>query len=52
MISPRTYPQPALEPSAHEELYFLGNNGAARVLAPKAAAAARYRARQEPARSR
>ncbi len=32
VISPRTYPQPALEPSAHEELYFLGNNGAARVL--------------------
>jgi hypothetical protein len=32
VISPRIYPQPALEPSAHEELYFLGNNGAARVL--------------------
>jgi hypothetical protein len=32
VISPRSYPQPALEPPGHEDLYFLGSNGAARML--------------------
>ena len=35
VISPRSYPQPALEPPKREELYFLGSNGAARVLGPR-----------------
>jgi hypothetical protein len=33
VLSPRTFPQPALVPPRPEELYFLGSNGAARVLA-------------------
>ena len=32
VLSPRTFPQPALVPPGPEELYFLGSNGAARVL--------------------
>jgi hypothetical protein len=32
VISPRTYPQPALQTPRRQELYFLGSNGAARVL--------------------
>ena len=32
VLSPRTFPQPALEPPRPEELYFLGSHGAARVL--------------------
>ncbi len=32
VMSPRTFPQPALVPPGPEELYFLGSNGAARVL--------------------
>jgi hypothetical protein len=32
IISPRTYPQPALQTPRRQELYFLGSNGAARVL--------------------
>jgi hypothetical protein len=33
VLTPRTFPQPALVPPGPEELYFLGSNGAARVLA-------------------
>jgi hypothetical protein len=32
VLTPRTFPQPALVPPGPEELYFLGSNGAARVL--------------------
>jgi Lipoprotein LpqB beta-propeller domain/Sporulation and spore germination len=32
VLSPRTFPQPALVPPRPEDLYFLGSNGAARVL--------------------
>jgi hypothetical protein len=32
VLTPRTFPQPALVPPGPEELYFLGTNGAARVL--------------------
>jgi hypothetical protein len=32
VLSPRTFPQPALVPAGPEELYFLSGNGAARVL--------------------
>ncbi|HEX3389873.1 MAG TPA: LpqB family beta-propeller domain-containing protein [Streptosporangiaceae bacterium] len=32
VISPRSYPQPALQTPRPEKLYFLGSNGAARVL--------------------
>jgi hypothetical protein len=32
VLSPRTFPQPALVPPGPQELYFLGSNGAARVL--------------------
>ena len=32
VLSPRTFPQPALVPPRPEELYFVGSNGAARVL--------------------
>jgi hypothetical protein len=32
VLTPRTFPQPALVPPRPEELYFLGSNGAARVL--------------------
>ena len=37
VLSPRRYPQPALEAPDREDLYFLGSNGAARVLAPQGA---------------
>jgi hypothetical protein len=32
VLTPRTFPQPALVPPRPEELYFLGSNGAARVV--------------------
>jgi len=32
VLTPRTFPQPALVPPGPEELYFLGSNGAARVV--------------------
>ena len=32
VLSRRNYPQPALEPPGREDLYFLGSNGAVRVL--------------------
>lgn len=37
VMSPRTFPQPALAPPGPEELYFLGSNGAARVLGAQGA---------------
>jgi hypothetical protein len=35
VMTPSTYPQPALVPPKPEELYFLGSNGAARMLGPQ-----------------
>ena len=40
VLSPRTFPQPALVPPRPQELYFLGSNGAARVLGAQGSSSA------------